>query len=77
MLAEQTQFGKSKLELKDIVEYESNWIEIKDESASPFYRERQTAYMNCSYFNKCWIDLKLMPPNQRNVDGHQSNIKLI
>jgi hypothetical protein len=73
---EQTQSGKLEIN-KTFVEYESNWIEIKDEPASPFYRERQTAYMNCLYSNKCWIDLKLMPRNQQNIDGHQSNLKLI
>ncbi|CAF0986900.1 unnamed protein product, partial [Brachionus calyciflorus] len=46
---------------KHVVEYESEWIEIKDEPVSPFYRERLTT--NIIYMNKCWIDLKLYPKN--------------
>ena len=44
---------------KQMVEYESDWVDVKDEPVSPFYRERLTS--NVLYMNKCWIDLKLRP----------------
>ena len=46
---------------KNEIEYESDWIEIKDEPVSPFYRERNKYKMNILYSNKCWLDLKLYP----------------
>lgn len=51
--------------VKNTVEYESDWIEIKDEPVSPFYRERFSSKMNCLYLNKCWIDLKLYAINSK------------
>ena len=46
---------------KNAVEYESEWIEIKDEQVTPFYREKQQYKASCLYLNKCWVDLKLFP----------------
>jgi hypothetical protein len=58
---------------KNVVDYETDWIEISDELSSPFYREhlnssdsRTTAMedekkMSCLYANKCWLDLKFYP----------------
>lgn len=53
---------------KQSVEYESDWFELKNDSASPFYREQTPPLAEVDkqpviplYLDKCWIDLKLFP----------------
>jgi len=62
---------------KNKVTYSTDWIEISDEPASPFYREKQQLSPYKSLFSSnCWLDLKFFPISC-SIPAIKSRLKLI